>query len=95
MTEAESKNWCDTLKPCSLGGVMSPAPPADISRWTISYLVTTELDMAMPDAFQKHLADRARKAGAVVKMEEIKSGHFVQITHSREVAEWIKGISHG
>lgn len=92
MTEAEGKYWCTSLKPCSLGGVMSPTPPTDVSQWRISYLVTTVLDIAMPDAFQKHLVDRARKAGAEVMMDEIKSGHFVQITHSHEVAEWIKGI---
>ena len=92
MERIDRKRWGDTLKPAALGGVMSPAPAADTKLWRISYLVTTEADLAMPEAFQKHLAERAREAGAEVMVEEIKSGHFAQISHARDVALWIKRV---
>jgi predicted esterase len=71
---------------------MGTAPSADVGSWKISYLVATEDDLAMPEALQRHLADRAREAGAEVHTDSLKSGHFVQATHAREVAEWIAGI---
>ena len=72
---------------------MSPTPAtADITSWRISYLITTE-DPAMPIAFQRGLIEDAKKAGITVEqVKEIRSGHFVQITHSKETADWIKEV---
>lgn len=92
MAETERKQWFEGLPPCSLGGPMSPAPPADVGSWKISNPVAIEDDLAMPEALQRHLADRAREAGAEVHTDSVKSGHFLQATHAREVAEWITGI---
>ena len=71
---------------------MSQTPPIDIRTWKISYLITAEIDLAMPEGFQRLLIEKARDAGADVTVEEIKSGHFVQITHACEVAAWIGAL---
>ena len=92
MAEEERKKWGDTLRPSALGNVMSSTPPTDAKTWKLSYLITAEVDLAMPEGFQKLLIEKAQDAGAEVTVEEIKSGHFVQITHAREVAAWIGAL---
>lgn len=95
MAENERKKWFEALRPCSLIGPMSPASPADVGSWNILYQVATELDLAMPEAFQRQLAGRAKEAEAEVRTNDIESGHFVQITHAQEVAAWIANICQG
>jgi hypothetical protein len=92
MAESDGRTWGDTLRPQALGNVLSTTPSAEVKQWKISYCVATELDLAMPEAFQTHLVEAAREAGAEVAMDKIKSGHFLQITHAQEVAESITRI---
>jgi hypothetical protein len=48
----------------------------------------------MPEPHQQFLVDNAKEHGAVIEqVKTIKSGHFVQVTHAQEVAEWIKELS--
>lgn len=92
MSDEDRDKWGATLKPASLGGVLSAVPELNPADWKISYLVTKELDFAMPEGFQRHLVNRAQKAGAEVVVKVMESNHFVQITHAEEVAKWIEGI---
>jgi hypothetical protein len=94
LSAEEMDKWGATLRPSALGSVLTPVQETgmDPKSWKISYLVTTEQDPAMPEAFQKFLIDQARDAGAQVDMIEMKSGHFVQVSHAEEVAEWISGL---
>ena len=46
----------------------------------------------MSEALQQHLIDRAKEAGAEVKSNKLKSGHFAQISHAKEVADWVAGL---
>ncbi|KAI9698599.1 MAG: hypothetical protein M1820_007398 [Bogoriella megaspora] len=81
-----------SLKPSPLSTVLTPTPEADVKIWDIAYLATTDIDLGMAEAFQKHLADRARESGAKVQYKTIKSGHFVQVSHAKEVAEWVQSL---
>jgi hypothetical protein len=83
-----------SLKPAAMSSVMSPVP-TDLDKpsdWRLSYLILTELDLGMPEPLQRHLVGRAREAGATVDEQTLKSGHFAQISHSQEVAEWLKQL---
>ena len=88
----EQRRWGATLVPSALGAVASPVPEsmaADPREWKIGYLICEEEDLAMPTAFQEYLVQRARDAGAEVETTRIKSGHFVQLSHTQEVADWV------
>ena len=90
MDDEEKEKWGRTLVQASLGAVTSPTPKGGNPKdWKISYLVTTELDLAMPEGLQRHLVETAKEAGAEVEVKTIRSGHFVQITHVKEVATWL------
>lgn len=91
MNDITDETMRSSLRPAALSCAMSTAPtdlggPKD---WRLSYLILTELDLAMLEAFQRHLIGRAREAGAEVEETTLKSGHFAQISHSQEVAEWL------
>lgn len=82
------------MVPSALGAVASPVPEGgegvgDPREWRVAYLLCEELDLAMPRAFQEYLVEKAREAEAQVEVKRIRSGHFVQISHAPEVAEWI------
>jgi hypothetical protein len=91
----EKEKWGKTLKPAAVGAVTTPAPEngIDLKSWNISYLVLTEQDLAMPAAFQTFLIGQAREAGAKIETVEMKSGHFAQISHAKEVAKWIFDVA--
>ena len=59
--------------------------------WRISYLITRG-DLAMPEGLMTWLVERAREHGAEVQTKTIESGHFVQISHADEVAEWVSKL---
>ena len=82
-----------SLKPSPLSCPMTLVPECDVTKWRVSYLVTTELDHAMPEAFQMWLVERARAAAAEVDVKKMKSGHFVQVSHVEEVAEWVRAMT--
>ena len=82
-----------SLRPSPLSGPMTPAPEATPKEWKISFLVTTELDDAMPELFQMWLVERAKEAGAEVDVLKIRSGHFVQNSHVDEVGGWLKEMT--
>lgn len=92
---AQQEDWgARAVVPSALGAVASPVPErgegvGEPAEWSVAYLVCEELDLAMPAAFQEFLIERAREAGAKVEVKRIRSGHFVQISHAAEVAEWI------
>jgi hypothetical protein len=91
LPDSERDRWGETLKPSPMGTVMTPIPQTGIdpTHWKISYLVTKVQDPAMPEAFQRFLLESAKEAGAEIDSAEIESGHFVQISHADEVAQWI------
>lgn len=90
----EKERWGKTLRPASLGCVATPAPEnVSPKEWKISYLITAEHDLGMPDAFQKSIVKGARDAGVDIETTEMVSGHFVQISHAKKVAEWVSGVS--
>ena len=90
---SEQQKWGACLKPSALGAVTTPVPETgygDPQEWRISYLICGEIDQGMPEAFQEFLVEQAVQAGVEVKVEgRIKSGHFVQISHPEELAQWI------
>ncbi|KAF2433566.1 alpha/beta-hydrolase [Tothia fuscella] len=94
----EMQKWGQTLKPTALGAVITPVPldsAIDVTKWKISYLVAKEKDLAMPEAAQKSLIEKARERGVDIESREIVSGHFVQVTHAEEVAGWIDEVAGG
>ena len=78
-----------SLRPSALSTVMTPVPETTPTKWKASYLLTTELDAAMPEVFQSWLVERAKEAGAEVEVKRMKAGHFVQISKVEEVGEWL------
>ncbi|KIV99319.1 uncharacterized protein PV09_08979 [Verruconis gallopava] len=95
MNPEEQKLWAAKgLRPNPLGTVMAETPQATTSDWRVAYLLTEELDPSMPLAFQQFLIDQGRKHGvAIEQTKKMKSGHFVQVTHSEEVAKWVNEIT--
>lgn len=93
LTTSEQQEWGARLKPSALGAITTPVPETgygDLREWRISYLVCQEIELAMPEAFQEFLVEQAVEAGAEAKVEgRVKSGHFVQISHPKELAQWI------
>lgn len=95
LSESEQRTWGEKcLVPSALGAPISPVPESgdsvsDPKDWKIAYLLCEEIDNAMPAKFQESLIEQGRNAGAVLDVKRIKSGHFVQISHAREVAGWI------
>lgn len=89
----EREKWGKTLRPAAISVLISSASE-DVSphEWDIEYLIATDKDLAMPAAFQKFLVGQAREAGAKVQTTEMVSGHFVQISRAKEVAEWISNV---
>jgi hypothetical protein len=95
MSQEEQSNWAmKGLRPCLLGCVTSETPNATIKDWRIAYLITAEIDPVLPEALQEHLISNAKTHGAAIEqVKKIQSGHFVHVTHVKEVAEWIKEVS--
>ena len=88
----EMDKWGASLAPSALGAVTTLVPQEgfDPKHWRISYLLTTRHDLAMPALFQRFLLEKAREAGVLIDdIFEMDSGHFVQISHAQEVAQWI------
>jgi hypothetical protein len=80
-----------SLRPAALSSVMSPTP-TDLDgpeNWRLAYLMLTGLDLGMLEDLQRYLIDRAKAAGAQVDETTLRSGHFPQISRTKEVAEWI------
>lgn len=91
MNDITDEDYRSSLRPAALSSAMSQTP-TDVGSpkdWRLSYLILTELDLAMMEGLQRHLIDGARAAGAEVEETTLKSGHFAQISHSQEVAEWL------
>jgi hypothetical protein len=95
LSPQEIEKWGATLKPFALRSLLTPVQQTGIDpkSWKISYLVTAEQDPGMPEAFQNFLLEKAREAGAEVNSISLKSGHFVQVSHVEEVANWISEVS--
>ena len=56
-------------------------------------MICKEIDQGMPEAFQEFLVEHAVQAGAEAQVEgRIKSGHFVQISHPEELAQWVEDM---
>jgi hypothetical protein len=89
MSDSDAEYWESTLKPQAMDAMATPTPKMKVEEWKVSYLLT-ENDPAMPIGFQEYLIERARTARAQIEVMRIYSGHFVMITHAREVAEWVK-----
>jgi hypothetical protein len=91
---SEQQKWGDQLKSSALGAVTTSVPETgygDPREWRISYLVCGEIDKGMPEVFQEFLVEQAVQAGAEAKVEgRIRSGHFVQISHPEELAQWVR-----
>jgi len=92
MSDADGDYWESTLQPQAMDAMASPTPKVEIKEWKASFLLT-ENDRAMPIGYQEYLIQRARDAGAHIDIVRINSGHFVMITHAREVAEWIARLA--
>jgi len=92
MSDADGDYWESTLQPQAMDAMAIPAPKVEIKEWKASFLLT-ENDPAMPIGYQEYLIQRARDAGAHIDIVRINSGHFVMITHAREVAEWIARLA--
>jgi hypothetical protein len=94
MSPEEQKEWATKgLRPSPLATVLSEAPDATVTDWRIAGLVTLEMDPSMPEPFQRFLFDNAKEHGAVVEeVKAMKSGHFVQVTHAKEVAAWMRTL---
>ena len=93
MDSPEATKWSKALCPTALSTCTDPAPDANVHAWRISVLMTKDKDSSMPLGFQQHLVEKGRAAGATIdSVEEISSGHFVQITHPKEVVDWIKKV---
>lgn len=91
MNDITDETMRSSLRPSALSSAMSPTP-TDLTSpkdWRLSYLLLTDLDLAMMEGFQRHLIEGARAAGAEVEETKLKSGHFPQISHTQEVAEWL------
>lgn len=90
MPDITDATFLNSLRPSPLSTVMTPTPETgvDVKDWKISYLITKG-DTAMPESFMQGLIDRAREKGAQIETTEMESGHFVQISHADEVADWI------
>lgn len=71
---------------------LTPTDLDDPTNWRLAYLILTDLDLGMPEPLQRHLIERARAAGAKVDEGTLKSGHFAQVSHPREVAGWLRGL---
>ena len=94
MNDITDETFRTSLRPAALSSAMSPAP-SDLDgpeNWRLAYLILTELDLAMPEALQRHLINRAKEAGALVEEGTLKSGHFAQISHAQEVADWVRQL---
>lgn len=80
-----------SLVPSALSTAISNVPgnENDVKDWRVSYLVTTESDEAMPEAFQFGLIENARAKGADVTVKQIEAGHFMMVSRVEELAEWI------
>jgi len=89
----DQRRWgAASLVPSPLGTVAVPVPEAlaaDPKEWKIKYMICAEDDRAMPTAFQEYLVQKTIDAGAEVETTKIKSGHFVQLSHTKEVAAWV------
>ena len=83
-----------SLRPSALSGAMTPASHCNIREWQSSYLVTTDLDDAMPKAFQMWLVERAREAGAAAEVTKVRSGHFMQVSEVEEIGDWLVAMVH-
>ena len=93
LPELEAKKWADTLRPSAVGNAMSIVPESTVKDWRVGYVITQGEDLAMPEAFQNWLVERAKDGGAIVDVKgRLRSGHFVQITHASEVARWVKEV---
>lgn len=93
MNDIEDQKYRSCLKPTALTCAFSPvAQDIDPKQWRISYLMLTELDLAMPEALQQSLIDGGKRAGAEIDAVKLRSGHFAQISHPQEVAEWIVSL---
>jgi pimeloyl-ACP methyl ester carboxylesterase len=94
MNDITDEAMRSSLKPSAMSSVMG-SPPADADgpeSWRLAYLILTELDIPMPEGLQRHLVGRAREAGAQIEESTMKSGHFAQVSHAKEVAEWVRGL---
>lgn len=91
MPDVADQEFRGSLRPSPLSTVMTPTPEVDVGLWKISYLITRG-DLAMPEGLMTWLVERAREHGAEVETKTIESGHFVQISHAEEVAEWVSQI---
>lgn len=87
--DVEDPEVRESLLPVCIGGAMTPTPNAEISSWRITYVVTAEKDLCMPQGFQESLISKAQSAGAQIKQLNIASGHFLQVSHAVEVAQII------
>lgn len=92
MSDADGDYWESTLQPHAMNAMAIPAPKVEVKEWKASFLLT-ENDPAMPIGYQECLVQRARDAGAQIDIVRIHSGHFVMITHAREVAKWIARLA--
>jgi hypothetical protein len=90
MSSDEQTRWGQTLRPTALGIVASPAPESDPKSWRIAIIISEEKDVVMSLGFQQDVIEKAKEAGAVFEdVKLMKTGHFVQISHTKEVANWI------
>ena len=81
-----------SMKPSALSGVITPAPDSDVRKWNVSYLVTKELDVDMPEAMQMWLIERARVADVEIGVESVVAGHFAMVSKVKEVGNWIVSL---
>lgn len=93
MNDIDDKRYRSSLRQAALTCLLKPVEEnIDPKQWRVNYLVLQELDLVMPEAFQRHLIDGGKKAGAQIETAELKAGHFAQISRPKEVAEWVVGL---
>jgi hypothetical protein len=85
----DGAEWVKLLKPHSWATQNAPATGAAYMSIPSSYLLT-EGDCAIPFPVQQVLVERARRNGAQIEIENIKTGHTPWLVVPDQVVAYIK-----
>lgn len=86
---ADGAEWVKLLKPHSWATQNAPATGAAYMNIPSVYLLTEE-DRATPLPVQQVLVERARRKGAHIETEKIKTGHTPWLAMPGQVVAYIK-----
>lgn len=85
----DGAEWVQLLKPHSWATQNAPATGAAYMNIPSAYLLTEE-DRATPVPVQQVLVERARRKGAQIETETIKTGHTPWLAMPDQVVAYIK-----